>query len=121
MDEPGYDTAITFLVGAVLLIVLLFLMGILDFYTWLVVKLISYCSSVFFIVPVAWSLIQRQLPKEYVVLMVFGVGSLIVYALLFGMTIHNIIVDIVQTAVIITIFSGFFSLIKKFVEKKVPP
>ena len=121
MDEPDYDTTIAFLVGAVLLFVLLFLMGVLGFYTWLVVKLISYCASVFFIVPVAWSIIRRQLPREYVVLMVFGVGSLIVYALLFNMTVHDIVVDVVQTAVIITIFSGFFSIIKRFVEKKVPP
>lgn len=121
MDEPGYDTAITVLIGAVLLIVLLFLMGILDFYTWLVVKLISYCASVFFIVPVALSVIRMQLPREYVCLMVFGIGSLIVYALLFDMTAKDIIIDIVQTAVILTIFSGIFSTIKRFVEEKVPP
>jgi len=121
MNEPDYDTAITFLIGAVLLIVLFFLMGIPEFYSWTILTLISYCASVFFIVPVALSVIQRQLPKEYIVLMVFGVGSLAAYALLFNMTLQDIIVDVVQTAVIITIVSGFFSTVKKFVEKKVPP
>lgn len=121
MDDLEYDTSITFLVGAVLLFLLLFLMGVLEFYSWLITTFISYCASVFFVVPVALSIVQRKLPEEYFVLMVFGAGSLIVYAFIFGKTARDIVIDVVQTAVIVTIFSGFFFFIKRYVEKRIPP
>ena len=121
MDDADYEASITFLIGAVSLVLLLFLMGIIDFYSWVATTLISYCASVFFIIPIALGIIQRQFPREYIVLMIFGVSSLIVYAFLFNMTAHDIAVDVVQTVIILTIVSVFFTSIKRFVEKKIPP
>lgn len=121
-DQDKIDeTAIKLLIGAVSLVLLLLIMGVLDFYSWVITSLLSYVFSVFFVVPIALGIIQRQFPKEYIVLMVFGVGSLIIYAYFFDMTPQDIAADIIQTVVIITIFSSLFYGIKRYVEKKIPP
>lgn len=121
MNDKVDETAIKLLIGAVSLVLLLLIMGILDFYSWVINSLLSYIFSVFFVVPIALGIIQRQFPKEYIVLIVFGIGSLVIYAFFFKMTPYDVIVDIVQTVIIITIFSALFTGIKTYVEKKIPP
>lgn len=124
MDDDWGDlgeTASKLLIGAVSLVLLLLVMGILDFYSWAITTLLSYVFSVFFVVPIALIIIQGRAPKEYIVLMVFGIGSLIIYALFFNKTPQDIIIDVIQTVIIITIFSALFTGIKTYVEKKIPP
>lgn len=115
------ETAIKLLIGAVSLVLLLLIMGIVEFYSWAINSLLSYVFSIFFVVPIALGIIQMRFPKEYIVLIVFGIGSLVIYAFFFNMTPYDIIVDIVQTVIIITIFSALFTGIKTYVEKKIPP
>ena len=121
MDDKIDETAIKLLIGAVSLVSLLIIMGVLSFYSWVITSLLSYVFSIFFVVPIALGIIQRRFPKEYIVLLVFGIGSLIIYAYFFDMTPQDIVADIVQTVVIITIFSALFTGIKTYVEKKIPP
>jgi len=121
MDNIENEFPVKLLIGAVSLIILLLIMGILDFYSWTVTSLLSYVFSVFFVVPIALGIIQMQFPKEYIVLMLFGSGSLCIYAFVFNMTPYDILVDVIQTVVIITIFAALFSGIKDYVERKVPP
>ncbi|GAH00350.1 unnamed protein product [marine sediment metagenome] len=121
MDDKVDETAIKLLIGAVSLVLLLITMGVLNFYSWVTTSLLSYVFSVFFVVPIALGIIQMRFPKEYIVLIIFGVGSLIVYAYFFDMTPQDIVADIIQTVAIITIFSALFSGIKTYVEKKIPP
>lgn len=121
MDDKIDETTIKLLIGAVSLVLLLLVMGIPNFYSWAITSLLSYVFSIFFVVPIALGIIQRQFPKEYIVLMVFGIGSLIIYAFFFDMAPRDIVADIIQTVIIITIFSALFSGIKTYIEKKVPP
>lgn len=115
------ETASKILIGAISLVLLLLVMGVIDFYSWIITSLLSYVFSIFFVVPIALMIIQGRAPKEYIVLMVFGIGSLIIYAFFFNMTPRDIMVDVIQTVIVITMFSALFTGIKNYVEKKIPP
>lgn len=121
MGDKDSEFSVTLLIGAVSLVLLLITMGMLEFYSWVTTSLLSYVFSVFFVVPIAMGIVKLRFPKEYIVLIVFGGCSLFIYAYLFSMTPRDIAVDVIQTVVIITIFSALFSGIKSYVEKKIPP
>lgn len=121
MDDTWDETASKILVGALSLVLLLLVMGVIDFYSWIITTLLSYVFSIFFVVPIALMIIQGRVPKEYIVLIIFGISSLIIYAFFFNMTPRDIMVDVIQTVIIITMFSALFTGIKNYVEKKIPP
>lgn len=108
------------LIGLFVAVFLAFLMGG-EFYDWALYELISYSASVFFIMPIALGIIQRKFPKEYLVLTLIGGIVLIVYAFVLNLTATDIAINILKTVLIITIFSAFFSILKRTLEKSIPP
>lgn len=108
-------------IGLLIMVFLLVFMGPPEFYTWAVYTFIGYAASVFFIMPMALGIIERRFPKEYIVLTVIGGAILFVYAVVLGKAWNEIFVDILQTAVVITVLSAFFSVLKKTLERKIPP
>ena len=121
MNNIKDEMPIKILIGAISLIALMLIMGIPDFYSWTIDSLLSYVFSAFFVIPIAFGIIQMQFPKEYIVLILFGTISLCLYAFVFSMGPYDIVIDVIQTVIFITIFSSFFSGVKEYIEKRVPP
>jgi len=107
------------LIGLTVAVLLALLMGI-EFYNWAVEEFLSYAFSVFFIMPIALTIIERKLPKEYFILGSIGAICLVIYTVILGKTLEEISINILQTIVVITLLSLFFSILKRMIESKTP-
>lgn len=119
--ELDNETCIALLIGSVSLVILLLLMGFLPFYSWVISTLVAYGASVFFVVPIASGIIKRRFPKEYFVVSIFGLGALVVYAYFFSLTPVELVEEVVQTVIIVTIISTLFYNTRGYLEKRIPP
>ena len=120
MDEKNVF-AEKILIGAIAMVLLLFLMAPALFYGWILSGFLSKAVAFFFIIPLAYAIINLKAPKEIIV--VIGVGGLlfVFYAYLFFLTFQEGVELILQSVVDIIFITVLIQLSRRWMEKKLPP
>ena len=119
MNDDNYHEKI--LIGAIAMILLLFIMTPALFYDWLSYEFLSKAVAIFFVIPIAFAIIRFKAPKEIIV--VAGVGGLlyVVYAVILSLTFKEGFEIILQTVVEIVFITVVIELSKRWMEKSIPP
>jgi len=109
------------LIGAVAMIILLFLMAPAFFYDWLSYEFLSKAVTIFFVIPIAFAIVKFKAPKE--ILVVVGVGGIlyVLYAVLLALTFKESFEIILQTVVEIVFITVVIELTKRWMEEGLPP
>ena len=102
------------LTGTIALLILLVLMGIDEFYSWLTLTLVGYLASALFIVPIAYAIIKEEFTKKTAYIIEVGFLILILYMFLSGKTPYDIMINLLQTIVVITLLSTMVRYIKNW-------
>ena len=87
------------------------------FFQWMQDKTIIYTISMFFYVPIAKILINERYDRGYTAPIILGIAMLIPYALLVNLTLEEVVITLLQTIVVISIYSTIFHLIEEEVKK----
>lgn len=116
------DTAdkITFslIVGAVALLLLLFLMGPTDFSNYLVNEMLWFFLSAFFIVPLVKTVIYRSFDPRDKIPVIFGVTGMFFYSLFIQMAFNEWLILFLQTTIVISVLSVIFAVLREELHGK---
>ena len=102
------------LTGTITLLILLVLMGVDEFYSWLTLTLVGYLASALFVVPIAYAIIERKITKNTLCIIEVGFLILIFYMFLSGKSPYDIMINLLQTIVVITLLSTMVRNIKNW-------
>jgi len=109
------------LIGAVAMVLLFIMMMPNNFFDWITYEFLSKAVAIFFIIPIAFAVLNLRAPKEIVV--VVGIGSLlyVLYAYILVLTFRQGFEIILQTVVEIVFVTVAIEFSKNWMEKKLPP
>lgn len=91
------------------------------FNEWLVEEYLEKAVSIFFIVPIAYSIIRFKYPKEIIVVAIIGGILFGIYAMVFSTSLKEGALLLLQTVAEITLITASIYYIKKVLDESVPP
>lgn len=109
------------IVGIVALVILFIVKTPPFFYEWLGYEMLSKTAVLFFILPITFSIINREFPKEYVVIFVIGGLFFLLYMIISNLTLVESIILILETIVEIVLITLVINISKVLLEKNIPP
>jgi len=105
----------TLLTGTITLLLLLVLMGIDDFYSWLSLTLVAYLASALFVIPIAYAIMKKQLDEKTIHTIALGCVVWLAYIFISKQTVEAAAISLLQTIVVITLLSTLVNSIKKHI------
>lgn len=109
------------IVGIVALVILFIVKTPPFFYEWLGYEMLSKTAVLFFILPITFSIINREFPKEYVVIFVIGGLFFLLYMIISNLTLVESIILILENIVEIVLITLVINISKVLLEKNIPP
>ncbi|MBS3748178.1 MAG: hypothetical protein KGY67_00575 [Candidatus Thermoplasmatota archaeon] len=109
------------IIGVLALVILFIVKKPPLFYEWLSFEMLSKTAVLFFILPITFSIITREFPKEYIVIFVFGGFFFLIYMIISNLSFIDSIILIIETIVEVVLIALVINISKLLLEKKIPP
>jgi len=116
-EEKLQTLAKTLTPGLCAMLILMIIQKPEVFFQWMQDKTIVYTISMFFYVPLAKMLIRGKYDRSYTAPILLGIIMLIPYSIMMHLTLEEVVITLLQTVVVISIYSTIFHLIEEEVKK----
>jgi len=116
-EEKIQTLAKTLTPGLCAMLILMIIQKPEAFFQWMQDKTIVYTISMFFYVPLAKMLIRGKYDRGYTAPILLGIAMLIPYSIIMHLTLEEVVITLLQTVVVISIYSTIFHLIEEEVKR----